>query len=194
MKVPSFCLIFGILFPFLSLQAQDVKIEMKTDYGSIITELYLDKAPISCANFLKYIEHNKFDSLTFYRVVRMNNQPKNKVKIEVVQGGLGPEDFESIYPPIQHETTKETGILHKDGVISMARWGPGTATSEFFFCIGDQPALDFGGQRNPDGQGFAAFGKVVEGMDVLRKIQQLDDNSQMLIDQVPIHSVRILND
>ena len=172
--------------------AQSVKIEMKTEFGSIITELYTEKAPITCENFIKYIRNNKFDSLNFYRVVRMDNQPNSKVKIEVIQGGLGPDELESRYPPIVHETTRKTGILHKDGVISMARLEPGTASSEFFICIGDQPELDFGGHRNPDGQGFAAFGKVVQGMEIVKKIQHFKDESQMLLDKVEINSVYIL--
>ncbi len=108
----------------------------------------------------------------------------------MIQGGL----FEDIHPdmlkPIAHETTKQTGILHKDGVISMARYGPGTATSEFFICVGDQPSLDFGGRRNGDGVGFAAFGKVVEGMDVVRKIQALPAKEQYLEPRLKILSVK----
>ncbi|NOX85449.1 MAG: peptidylprolyl isomerase, partial [Chlorobi bacterium] len=95
-------------------------------------------------------------------------------------------------PPIKHETTKETGILHKAGVISMARNEPGTATSEFFICIGDQPSLDYGGMRNPDGQGFAAFGKVVKGMDVVRKIQQAPAEGQWLKPRIRILGVEVL--
>lgn len=86
----------------------------------------------------------------------------------MVQGGLGDEGAR--LPPIAHETTRVTGIRHTDGVISMARDGPGSATSEFFICLGANPSLDHGGARNKDGQGFAAFGKVVEGMDVVRAI------------------------
>lgn len=164
---------------------------MKTELGSIIAELYPEKAPITCENFIKYIRNNRFDSLHFYRVVRMDNQPDNEVKIEVIQGGLGYRATAFRYPPIVHETTRETGILHKDGVLSMARSKPGTASSEFFICIGDQKDLDFGGQRNPDGQGFAAFGKIIEGMDVVVKIQNLKDKSQMLLDRVEIFSIEI---
>ena len=123
----------------------------------------------------------------FYRVVTQSNQPQNDIKIEVIQGGLITE--EKMYEPIAHETTEETGIPHKDGVISMARNEPGTATSEFFICVGDQPELDFGGKRNPDGQGFAAFGKVIEGMEVVRKIQQQPETDQMLTHQVLIKSI-----
>ena len=92
-------------------------------------------------------------------------------------------------PPIKHETTVLTGILHKDGVISMARNEPGTATSEFFICIGDQPSLDYGGKRNPDGQGFAAFGKV---MDVVRKIHKSATEGQWLKPRIRILNVKVL--
>lgn len=192
MKKAFIIIVYVFLSSCFPQQDQNVKIEMKTALGSIITELYPEKAPITCENFIKYIRENKFDGLNFYRVVRMDNQPNNKVKIEVIQGGLGDSELASRYPPIVHETTKKTGILHEDGVISMARMEPGTASSEFFICIGDQPELDFGGERNPDGQGFAAFGKVVQGMDIVKKIQHLEDKSQMLLDKVEITSIRIL--
>ena len=88
--------------------------------------------------------------------------------------------------PVAHETTAQTGILHTDGVISMARDAPGTATTEIFICVGDQPSLDFGGMRNPDGQGFAAFGRVVSGMDVVRAIHQSPAGGQTLTPPVAI--------
>ena len=172
--------------------SQDIKIGIKTELGEIIAELYPDKAPVTCENFLRYIENNKFEGAKFYRVVRMDNQPNNDIKIEVIQGGLGFDVEESPYPSIRHETTKETGVLHKDGTLSMARAEPGTASSEFFICIGDQPELDFGGKRNPDGQGFAAFGKIVKGMDVVKKIQSMPDEGQMLKQPVLITSMQIL--
>ena len=114
------------------------------------------------------------------------------MKIEVIQGGLYEDDEIVKHPPIRHETTKETGLKHLDGTLSMARMEPGTASTEFFICIGDQPELDFGGRRNPDGQGFAAFGKVVEGMDVVRKIQQLPDKNQYLSKPLKIFSVELI--
>jgi peptidyl-prolyl cis-trans isomerase A (cyclophilin A) len=122
----------------------------------------------------------------------MDNQPGKTVKIEVIQGGFYSDSvIEKVqFPPIRHETTKETGMLHKDGVLSMARNEPGTASSEFFICVGDQPELDFGGKRNPDGHGFAAFGKVISGMDVVNKIQQLKDNDQYLKDPVMIIDIK----
>ena len=96
-----------------------------------------------------------------------------------------------MYPVIAHEPTSVTGIRHLDGVVSMARSEPGSASTEFFICIGDQPALDFGGNRNPDGQGFAAFGKVIKGMEVVRSIQIMRDTGQYLTDPVKINAVYI---
>jgi len=93
-------------------------------------------------------------------------------------------------PPIHHETTKITGIKHEDGTLSMARLEPGTASSEIFICINDQPELNFGGKRNPDGQGFAAFGKVVSGMDIVRQIQSKTEKEQMLVKPVKVNSIK----
>ena len=162
---------------------------IRTDLGDIEVELYQDRAPVTVANFLKYVDERRFRGATFYRVVRLGNQPDNDVKIDVIQGGLDEDDRESGLPSIRHETTRETGILHEDGVISMARLEPGTASSEFFICVGDQPELDFGGRRNPDGQGFAAFGKVTQGMDVVRKIHQGVADAQSLEPPVAIVDV-----
>ncbi len=181
-----------ILF-FLISCSHKINIEIVTDLGTITAELYPDKAPVTTSNFVKYIENDKFSEAIFYRVVRMDNQPQNKMKIEVIQGGLGFDVEESPYPEIKHETTKETGVLHKNGTISMARNEPGTASSEFFICIGDQPELDFGGKRNPDGQGFSAFGQVIDGMDAVKKIQNMPDNEQMLKEPVKIKSIKIIN-
>lgn len=161
-----------------------------TDLGNIEAEVYSDEAPFTAANFLRYVDSGKYNNnlACFYRVVRLDNQPDKKITIEVIQGGFGQDSLIEKYqfPPIIHETTQKTGILHKDGVLSMARYGPGTASSEFFICVGDQPQLDFDGGRNPDKQGFAAFGKVVKGMDIVRKIQSLKDNDQYLVKPVKI--------
>ncbi len=140
---------------------------MATSQGDIEIVLYKDKAPITVGNFLKLAEGEHLDGGSFYRVVTYENDNGNP-KIEVIQGGRGEE--ESPFAPIDHETTQQTGILHKDGVISMARGDVGTASSEFFICLGGQPGLDHGNVRNPDEQGFAAFGQVVSGMDVVSRI------------------------
>ncbi|XOV91446.1 MAG: peptidylprolyl isomerase [Bacteroidota bacterium] len=185
-------LIIPALFILVSCSTnQNPKITINTELGPIVAELYPDKAPVTCENFLRYVENNMFDSSSFYRVVRMDNQPNNEIKIEVIQGGLGFDRLDGGYPPIFHESTDITGFLHKDGTLSMARAEPGSASSEFFICIGDQPELDFGGQRNPDGQGFAAFGQIIEGMNVVRKIQSLEDKDQMLVKEVIITSISI---
>ena len=151
---------------------------IETELGGIRVELFEDRAPVTVANFLRYANEGIFTDAAFYRTVRMDNQPDNDVKIEVIQGGLYEE--ERMHPPSLHETTEATGILHRDGVISMARNEPGSATSEFFICVGDQPELDFGAKRNPDGQGFAAFGRVIEGMDVVRAIHGQPADGQWL--------------
>ncbi|MCD4832649.1 MAG: peptidylprolyl isomerase [Bacteroidales bacterium] len=192
MKKQNFLFVIFFLVSFLNLNGQNIKIEIKTELGSIIAELYSDKAPVTCANFIKYIDQNKLEGANFYRVVRMDNQPNNEIKIEVIQGGLGFDVEESPFPPIRHETTKETGVLHKGGTLSMARAEPGTASSEFFICIGDQPELDYGGKRNSDGQGFAAFGEIIKGMDIVREIQNMPDEGQLLLKSVRIDSIEIL--
>jgi peptidyl-prolyl cis-trans isomerase A (cyclophilin A) len=144
---------------------------IKTTMGDITVELYPKKAPITVANFLKYVDAHLYDNTTFFRSVTINNQPKDSVKIEVIQGGE--VDSTKVFAAIPLERTSKTGVLHTNGAISMARDTPDTATCSFFICINDQPSLDFGGKRNKDGQGFAAFGKVSKGMNVVKKIQQL---------------------
>ena len=156
---------FGVM------EASPIGVALETSVGEIRFELYPDKAPKTVANFLKYIDGGHFEGGSFYRVVRLDNQVQNKVKIEVIQGGLSGKTDRVSYEPIPLERTRETGLRHIDGTLSMARSDPDSATSEFFICINAQPSLDFGGKRNPDGQGFAAFGKVIEGMEVVRRIQ-----------------------
>lgn len=168
MKNSLLAVCFLVATTFVSF-AQKVKIS--TTKGNIIVELYAEKAPLTVANFLRYVDEKRYDGAKFYRVVRMDNQSTSPVKIEVIQGGLQ-NDSTKMLPPIPQETTNKTGILHVDGAISMARGKPESGASEFFICINAQPELDFGGKRNPDGQGFAAFGKVIKGMEVVKKIQQ----------------------
>ncbi len=151
------------------------RLRLETALGDIELELYPGKAPLTVANFLRYVDGGFYDGAGFYRVVRLDNQAQSDVKIEVIQGGMGIDTYDAErappFPPVPHETTRDTGLAHLDGTLSMARLAPGSATSEFFICVGPQPSLDFGGARNPDGQGFAAFGRVTAGMDVVRAIQ-----------------------
>jgi peptidyl-prolyl cis-trans isomerase A (cyclophilin A) len=151
--------------------ASPVVVTFDTAAGEIDIEVFVDRAPISSADFLRYVDQGLYDGAVFYRVVRPDNDRGTPV-IEVIQGGL--RDDEKALPPIAHETTSDTGLRHVDGTVSLARGTPGTGGgAAFFICIGDQPALDFGGMRNPDGQGFAAFGRVVRGMEVVRRIHAL---------------------
>ena len=167
-----------------------IPISMGTELGSIQMELYPDRAPITVSNFLRYVDENRYEDFHFYRVVHMENQPDNDVKIEVIQGGLWFDKHPMELPTIIHETTDKTGIRHLNGILSMARLEPGTASSEIFICINDQPELDYSGKRNPDGQGFAAFGKVISGMDVIRKIQLLPETKQILDKVVKVNSIQ----
>jgi peptidyl-prolyl cis-trans isomerase A (cyclophilin A) len=168
-----------------SANAAPVRVLISTDLGDIEVELDA-RAPVTVANFLRYVDAKLYDGGVFHRTVKPDNQPASRVKIEVIQGGLDPDRAKEEFPPIKLERTRDTKISHQDGTISMARAGPDTATGDFFICIGPQPELDYGGQRNPDGQGFAAFGRVVKGMDVVRKIQAAPAQGQKLTPAVKI--------
>lgn len=143
------------------------RVALETSEGRILLEIDAAHAPLTAANFLRYVDGGFFKGASFYRVVRPDND-RNPATITVIQGGLG--DGPPRLPHIAHETTRATGLRHLAGTISMARDKPGSATSEFFIVTEDAPALDFGGARNADGQGFAAFGRVVQGMEVVRRI------------------------
>ena len=160
-----------------------------TELGDITVETYPEGAPVTASNFLLSVDEGLFKDSFFYRVVTLANQPDDKIKIEVIQGGLAFSENRRSHPPIAHETTETTGIKHEDGAISMGRIDPGSATSEFFICVGDQPELDYGGHRNPDGMGFSAFGKVIEGMDVVRKIHGSPAQGQMLQPRIRIINI-----
>jgi peptidyl-prolyl cis-trans isomerase A (cyclophilin A) len=166
--------------------ARPVRVLIETDKGDVEAELDAARAPATVANFLRYVDDKFYNGGRFHRTVRPDNQPQNKVKIEVIQAGTDPARAKDDFPPIKLERTNQTGLAHKDGTLSMARDGPDTATSDFFICIGDQPELDFGGKRNPDGQGFAAFGRVTRGMDVVKKIQSAPAEGQQLTPPVKI--------
>jgi aminopeptidase N/cyclophilin family peptidyl-prolyl cis-trans isomerase len=166
------------------------RIEIETEVGNILAELDADAAPVTVSNFLRYAENRFYDGGTFFRTATSSNQPTNNVKIEVIQAEAAPVREAESYPPIPLERTRDTGLRHRDGTLSMARDGPDTAQSSFSICVGDQPELDFGGKRNPDGQGFAAFGHVIKGMEVARKIHDSPSNGQRLTQ--PVHIMRIV--
>lgn len=156
------------------------RVSIQTELGDIELELYASKAPVTVTNFLHYVHEGFYSDGVFHRAVTMDNQPTNKIKIEVIQASANPAKTNELFAPIPLERTRDTGLKHIDGALSMARFTPDSARDNFFICIGDQPELDYGGKRNPDGQGFAAFGRVVKGMEVVRKIQSSQEDGQIL--------------
>ncbi len=167
-----------------------VRVLIESETGVIEVEVDTERAPVTAANFLRYVDEGFYDGGRFHRTVTMGNQPDDAVRIEVIQAGVDSERADARYAPISLERTTRTGLVHDDGAISMARSTPDSATADFFICIGAQPALDFGGARNPDGQGFAAFGRVTRGMDVVRAIQASPADGQRLTPPVRILRAR----
>lgn len=165
-----------------------------TQVGAITVELYPEKAPATVAAFLENIDSGFFKRTSFYRVLRYDNQVTGEPHTYLIQGGVwqAQPDLKERFKPIPHESTKQTGILHKRGVISMARNDPGTATSEFFICMQDEPGFDFGGQNNHDGFGYAAFGEVIEGMDIAEKIHAQKEDKQRFLPPIVILDIRRL--
>lgn len=171
------------------------RVTLSTPQGDIVIELATDKAPITCANFLRYVDAHRFNNASFYRAVKVLPQPLTGL----LQGGIK-NDPKRSYPPIAHESTAKTGLSNRDGAISMARYAPGTACSEFFICVGDDSSLDADPKAAGDNQGFAVFGHVVSGMDVVQKLllgpvsatKGADSGmvGQMLDPEVPITTAR----
>lgn len=183
--------VIALILMIFSAHAETVKVKIETSMGDIHLDLYEDKAPITVANFLRYVDGGMMNGGSFYRVVNMKNQVRNDIMIEVIQGGISGNSDVARFDPIPLERTRDTGLKHLDGTISMARGAPDSAGSEFFICINDQPSLDFGGMRNADGQGFAAFGQVTKGMDVVRAIQMVSSkpNSESAVEPIKFISV-----
>ena len=149
-----------------------VLVVLETSLGAITIEVNVAKAPITSANFLRYLDAGLYDSGRFHRTVRPETETRKDVPIEVVQATRARRTPATPdFAPIALERTNVTGLTHVDGAVSMARAGIDSAVADFFICIGAHPLLDFGGARNADGQGFAVFGRVVSGMDVVKKIQ-----------------------
>lgn len=186
-----------ILFAFCALPAfaaGPAKICIDTEFGDIIAEIYTKEAPRTATHFLKYVKEGLFTGGSFYRTVRADNQGSAAVKISVIQGGPNVWRARSAKETIMVETTKETGLKHLDGTLSLARMTLDSGNENFFVCVGDQPELDFGGKRHEDGQGFAAFGRVTEGMDIVRRIQLQKADGQGVVIPVRILSIKILSE
>ena len=167
-------------------------VDITTPLGTISVEIDQQHAPGTAANFLGYVDRGDYDGSRFYRTVTPDNQPNDTIRIAVIQGGMANlEDYpRRDVPSVDLERTSVTGLRHLDGTISMARMTPDSANSEFFICVGDQPDLDFGGMRNPDGQGFAAFGQVIDGMDVVHAVNLSPAEGQHLQPSIGISSIK----
>ena len=171
----------------------EVLVRLETALGAIDLAIDTARAPITAANFLKYVDAGLYDGGRFHRATRPDNYtpaPPDRPMMEIIQGGINPARRMEGFPPIALERTSVTGVKHVAGTVSMARGaGADTATSDFFILLDDQPSLDFGGKRFDDAQGGAAFGRVVFGMDVVRRIQQQPVQKQALTPPVPILKV-----
>ena len=168
-----FTLLAGSAWPSGALVSQPhaVVVVLETAKGTIEIEVDLEHAPVTSGNFLRYVDGGFFDGGEFYRAVRPDTESRVDYPIQVVEARVASARVREGFPPIPLERTSLTRLTHRDGTVSMGRAAPDSATSSFFICLGDQPELDFGGRRNADGQGFAAFGRVIAGMAVVRAIQ-----------------------
>jgi Xaa-Pro aminopeptidase len=180
-----------LVAPRPSPKGTSARVLVQTSLGNIEIEVDGQHAAETAANFLKYVDAGHYDGGQFHRTATMANQPNDAVKIEVIQASVNPGRETEAFPPIALERTNRTGLLHKDGTVSMARGGADTATSSFFICVGNQRELDFGGKRNADGQGFAAFGRVVGGMDVVRRIHAAPNSEAQRLTP-PIRIVKVM--
>ena len=168
----------------------EVVVRVETALGTIDIAVDTKRAPVTAANFLKYVDGGFYDGGRFHRATRPDNYtpaPPDRPAMEIIQGGINPERRQDGFPAIPLERTSVTGLKHVVGTVSMARApAADSARSDFFICLDDQPSLDFGGKRFDDGQGGGAFGRVVRGMDVVRKIQQQPVEKQALTPPVTI--------
>ena len=184
-----FFMIFSVFMAFMPAKQADVLVRIETSFGQIDLAINTKRAPVTAANFLKYVDAGLYDGGRFHRATRPDNYtpaPPNRPPMELIQGGINPDRRAEGFPPIPLERTSVTGLKHVVGVVSMARTEADTARSDFFILLDEQPSLDFGGKRFDDGQGAAAFGRVVSGLDVVRKIQQQPVQGQNLTPPVTI--------
>ncbi len=171
---------------------KDPHIVIETNFGNIEAELYPDKAPKTVTAFLSYIDSGYYNNSTFYRVVKQEGLSGNYLGL--IQGGIWQANGKSTVkiPGIVHESTKQTGLSHTNGTLSLARTAPGTASTEFFICIDDQTQFDYGNDNNGDKEGFAAFGKVIKGMPIVREIQKEPSHGESFDKKIVISSIKRL--
>jgi len=192
---------FLIIVFFISSCSQPKKydkptIDIETYYGDIIVELYPDKAPKTVAAFLSYVDSGYFKNTTFYRVLKKEDQAMNIAKTQLIQGGLWQTKFkkQQTIPGIPLETTRQTGILHKEGVISLARnEDANSGNTEFFICMDDEPDYDYGGDASPDKKGYTTFGKVIDGMKYVKEIHGQPDFETNFKPPIKIIDIKRLN-
>lgn len=168
-------------------------VTIQTKFGDIEIQLFPEKAPKTVAAFLSFIDSGYYKNSSFYRVLKEENQPMGGDRPQIIQGGI----YKSNYPlaikikGIPHESTLESRLAHTNGTISLARTTAGSATTEFFICIGDQPSFNYGGSSNPDKLGYAAFGRVIKGMEVVRNIHGQPENGEAF--DPPVTIINITN-
>jgi peptidyl-prolyl cis-trans isomerase A (cyclophilin A) len=171
-------------------------IDIKTYFGDIIVELYPEKAPKTVAAFLSYVDSGYYKNTSFYRVLKKEDQSMNVAKTQLIQGGLWQTNFkkQQSIPGIPLETTKQTGILHQEGVISLARnEDPNSGNTEFFICMDDEPDYDYGGDASPDKKGYVTFGRVIDGMKYVKQIHEQPDYETNLRPPIKIINITRLN-
>lgn len=171
-------------------QPESTRVQLETSEGAIVVAVDPRRAPVTAANFLRYVDQGRFEGAAFYRAMKVGPAAG------LVQGGVDPH---RALPPIAHEPTTRTGLSHTDGAVSLARYAPGTATADFFITVGDMTFLDANPAAPGDNAGFAVFARVVEGMDVVRRILAAPTSptegegamrGQMLSPRIAIRSAR----
>jgi peptidyl-prolyl cis-trans isomerase A (cyclophilin A) len=194
MKLSVFVIIVLLWMSCSTKESEYPNVAIETKYGDIVVELYPDKAPKTVAAFLNYIDSGIYNRSTFYRVLNRDNQPSDALKSELIQGGIWRTNAKkaAALRGIPHESTKQTGLQHLRGSLSMARLEPGTAGSEFFICLKKEPGLDYGGENIGDGQGYAVFGRVVKGMEIVEKIYRQREDDQYFDPPVFIFGIKRL--
>jgi peptidyl-prolyl cis-trans isomerase A (cyclophilin A) len=190
MKKAGLILLATFIFGCSQTKYKNPHILIKTQLGDIEVELFPDKAPKTVAAFLSYVDSGFYNNTSFYRVLKTEDFP-TPGNTGIIQGGLWQTNpgKKIAIPGIVHESTKQTGLTHQSGTISLARLAPGTANTEFFICIGDQSPLDFGRRGTEDGQGYAAFGEVFDGMDIVRKIQAQKSHGDKFDEKIEIYKI-----
>jgi peptidyl-prolyl cis-trans isomerase A (cyclophilin A) len=183
-------IIFSLCISCSRKKYKNPRVEIQTKFGDIEVELYPGNAPKSAAAFLSYIDSGYYKNASFYRALNDDNQVTGNSATAILQGGIWQTKPGIKLSGIPHESTQRTKLTHKNGTISLARQAPGTASTEFFICIGDQKGFDYGGSNNSDGQGYAAFGQVVKGMNLIEQFYTQPTNGDQL--QQPIDILNIV--